>query len=474
MSDTNQILTHKYIARIRLKASTALYVGSGESSFTKDALVQKDHNDLPMIQGTSLAGALRHALQESGTFSEEELKGIFGYQTANEGLGSRLKISSAYMLINETQIAEGLNPIIDPKVIEKYENLPKRQHVRINDKGTADKANNGLFDNEVVYKGTRFVFEIELVGTKEDENNWKKIIDELNNTFFRIGGNTRNGLGKLEIYSIYNQVFDLESEEDLNNYRDFDPSFNADLVFIAQSKTDRISSATKYTLNLNLEENFFFIFGSGFSDDDVDNTPVTEEVAVYSTAGITFETQTLIPASSIKGAISHRTCFHYNSLMKFWAENGDGKVGVANNAVREIFGQEADNETGSKGNIILDDIYLTEKEVDNNKIFNHVAIDRFTGGAMDGALFSEKVTYIKKEDKGIKLDIFLTKNNFSKKVLEAFEEALIDICKGHLPLGGMTTKGHGIFTGSLFKNDIEIFDYNKPKKKSIELEQATI
>jgi len=36
---------------------------------------------------------------------------------------------------------------------------------------------------------------------------------------------------------------------------------------------------------------------------------------------------------------------------------------------------------------------------------------------------------------------------------------LQDICKGLLPLGGMTTKGHGVFTGTLFLNDNTKFSY---------------
>ncbi len=35
---------------------------------------------------------------------------------------------------------------------------------------------------------------------------------------------------------------------------------------------------------------------------------------------------------------------------------------------------------------------------------------------------------------------------------EAFEEALKDITTGMLALGGMTTKGHGIFVGDLFRD----------------------
>lgn len=103
-------------------------------------------------------------------------------------------------------------------------------------------------------------------------------------------------------------------------------------------------------------------------------------------------------------------------------------------------------------------MYFDEDQVNNDKIFNHVAIDRFTGGAMDGALFSEKVSQLMEDQ--ITLNIFIDKS-FDDESLEikAFENALVDICKGLLPLGGMTTKGHGIFTGTLLKNDKEIYSY---------------
>ena len=35
---------------------------------------------------------------------------------------------------------------------------------------------------------------------------------------------------------------------------------------------------------------------------------------------------------------------------------------------------------------------------------------------------------------------------------KAFEKTLKDICSGMLGLGGMTTKGHGFFSGDVFKD----------------------
>ncbi|MEA3228735.1 MAG: RAMP superfamily CRISPR-associated protein, partial [Campylobacterota bacterium] len=79
---------------------------------------------------------------------------------------------------------------------------------------------------------------------------------------------------------------------------------------------------------------------------------------------------------------------------------------------------------------------------------DHVAIDRFTGGAIDGALFQEKTIADSRE---YEIEILLEKS-VEDGYRKAFEESLKDICNGMLPLGGMTTKGHGIFNGTWSKS----------------------
>lgn len=474
--------THRYISRIILEAETGLFVGSGEASLLKDALVQKDIHGLPMIQGTSLLGVLRHSFLDNihfDTFDDQKefLINLWGHQlfgdekrafesfykskyakkSAPDGFGSRLKISSAYMLINEQDVAEGLSPQIPEKVLSKYTNLPSRQHVRINDKGVAEK--NGLFDNEIVYKGTRFLFELELKGTKDDETHWNAILAQLSSPLFRIGQGTRNGYGKLNIYSLQQRVYDLNTPSDFEAYLNFDPSFNhLNNGFTSLEKKASESTLTEYKLLLKPDS--FFIFSEGFGDDQADNKPVTEEIAVYKNGTIDFEEHTLIPASSIKGALSHRTAFHYNKIEKQFIDEGKGTKGKSNDAVNALFGYEAEDKEGQRGNVILNDFYYSKEQVcSKEKIFNHVAIDRFTGGALDGALFSEKVSYLKKEDTSFEFTVYL---DYDKEdtIQKAFEETLKDVCRGLLPLGGMTTKGHGIFTGKVLKGTQTIFDYD--------------
>jgi len=446
--------THRYIARFIVEAETPLFVGSGESSLLKDALVQTDCNGLPMILGTTLAGVLRHSLDDNSWIER-----VFGYAEGDKG-GSLLKVSSAYMMISETKVSEGIIEKIDDKVLNKFTNLPSRQHVRITEKGVA--ADKGLFDNEVVYKGTRFVFELELKGNSEDKTYWNSILVQVNHPTFRIGSGTRNGYGSLKVISVYSQVFDLQNEKDFESYINFNPSFNTDINWIEAKPSELITDKyTKYSLNLKPDS--FFIFSEGFGDDEADNRPLEEEIVVYKNGEIDFEKQTVIPASSIKGAISHRVAFHYNKLTEQFADFNCGKTGFDNEAVSTLFGkagQDSSKKTvdAQAGLVFINDFYFSKNQVKNNKILNHVAIDRFTGGAMDGALFSEKVSNLLGNE--FKFDVFVQYNT-EDEILKSLESALVDICKGLLPLGGMTTKGHGMFTGKLLKNGEEIFNYNK-------------
>ncbi len=443
--------THRYIARFILEADTPLFVGSGQASLLKDALVQKDCNGFPMINGTSLAGVLRHSLK-----SNNWIERIFGSSNADKGSGSLLKVSSAYMILNDSVVSEGLMNVIDQNLLNRFSNLPSRQHVRITDKGVA--ADKGLFDNEVVYKGTRFVFQLELRGNDTDKDNWKNIIEQVTGPTFRIGSGTRNGYGSLKVVSLFNKSYNLTDKTQFNDYINFNPSLNSKIEFVPDNQSNTTQSKSDFTrYSLSLQPDSFFIFSEGFGDEEADNRPLEEEIVVYKNGKIEFEKQTVIPASSIKGAISHRVAYHYNKLTQQFADEGNGTVGVNNPAVASLFGKAGKEVSDPQaGNVFINDFYYSEDQVANNKIFNHVAIDRFTGGAMDGALFSEKVTNLLGND--FKFDVFVKYKN-EDDIQKALQNTLEDICKGLLPLGGMTTKGHGMFTGKLEKDGVEIFNY---------------
>jgi len=416
----------RYIAQITFETNTPLKVGSNASDFLQDAPIQKDWNNSPMILGTSIAGVLRKE------FNESQAKSIFG-----DNKGSKIIFSNA-LLLNE------INRVHEDLLLEKtpflkiFNNLPVREHTAITDKGVAKE--HSKFDEEVVYKGTRFKFSIEVL---EDEKIFNEILEMLRQSHIRFGGGSTKGFGKFTILEIATQEF---SEE---NYATYSSSLNYQLK---NKKALQDSNSTEYTTyTLNIKPDDFYMFGSGFGDSDADMTPVYEQVIDYENQKLSAK-EILIPASSIKGALSHRTAYHYNKKM---LEKGkDHTQTVENNAaVKAIFGHKKElsedkkTELGQKGKILISDCFQQVNK-DEVKVFDHVSIDRFTGGAIDGALFQEK-TVAKNNDFTIEI---LLENDIDSDFNNAFENALKDICCGMLPLGGATTKGHGVFSGEVLIN----------------------
>lgn len=448
----------RYIAQVVIQAETPLSISTGEKDILTDSTIVTDANGLPMIYGTSLAGVLRHSLQERGM----DVDSIFGYQNdrTNEGEGSRLIVSNAHFVDKNSNVIEGLCPVDwNDEFLGKFKELPVRQHAKIWHTGAVNKQEHGKFDEQVVYKGTRFKFELELVGDNSDRQNWIQLLKQFSALDFRIGGGSRKGFGKLEIVSIQVKEFDLESK--LEDYMEKTSSLNCSLgtenVKLTYQDEDKRSWIS---FILKIEPDDFWMFGSGFGDSDVDMTPVFEEEIIWKTAGPEFsEKLILIPTSSIKGAISHRVAYHYNRLTDNYA---DGKskaeleqlVGEKNTAVKSLFGCSKENEKGNRGNVLFTDLYLKMDENKMPKIINHVAIDRFTGGAINGALFDEKVIFQKNIPK---LELLVKKNALEDdKVQESLHNTLNDICNGMLPLGGGVMRGHGCFTGKVYKNGVEV------------------
>lgn len=463
--------THRHIVRLTVEAATPLAVGTGKGSdILTDAPVAKDVNGLPYIPATSIAGVLRHAM---GYIDNKTDGNPFGYidgaDNDDSGHGSDIIFTDAVIVGKDGKALDGIQNIDwDDEFYRAFQDLPIRQHVRINDKGTADNKNNGKFDNEVVYKGTRFVFEIELMSDSDDKDSADKhITDAINRLRYctlRIGGGTRKGYGKLKIIKCLKASLDLSTPEDLEKYLKKSSSLAEDWDgFTEVSEIESLDDSKWTHYQLKLKPLDFFMFGSGMGDSDADNVYVSELV-VSQGESIDNNKRVLIPGSSVKGAIAHRTAYHYNKIKKRFAgeQKPEDITGCNNEAVAAIFGK-ADGDKFTRGRILIDDIIkgqvkaeadadAGEKATPTAKTFFHNKIDQFTGGTMDGALFQEKVIY----DKGTEytFDIYVENSALADDDIEkAFEQSLHDICTGLLPLGGITNRGNGIFTGTATKDN---------------------
>lgn len=452
----------RILAHIVIEAETPLVISSGVKSVLTDSSILKDVNGFPYIPGTSIAGVIRHCL------GEDKAKLFFGFKDKNHKNsgapnGSRIIFSEARLVGLDGKILDGLLDLcsIDHNLISRFSKLPKRNHVRISDKGTAE--DKGKFDEEVIFKGSRFAFDIELVASAEDRSEYfEDVLSELCKETFRIGGGSRSGFGKVKVVSILKKVYDLRQAEDLAEYLNVSSSLNADRSTWNEvaEVADVADGWIRYDLTLSPMD--FFSFGAGFGDMDVDNVSVRESFIVWENGRGRFKDGAiLIPAASLKGALSHRVAFHCNvkegvfAMKTDLADFGDHS-GNSNKAVRELFGyQDDDSKTSRCGRCLFSDI-IGEYET-AEKVFNHVSIDRFTGGAIDGALFSEKVVYGKDRNLEFKTSILVKKQSGCSEfsdALDCLEKSLNDIDCGTLPLGGGSGRGHGIFKCKWTKTEL--------------------
>ena len=445
-----------HLARVVVEADTPIAIGTGREDIVTDAPVVRDVNGLPYIPATSLTGVIRHALG----IGKEDKNVVFGYHDENGGQGSRLILTDAVMIGKEGKAMDGICNIPNDEFYSHYNEKNVRQHVRITDKGVADTEGYGKFDNEVVYKGTRFVFEMELLSDDPEVEDFENSLKQLYDETFRIGSGTRCGYGKLKVVWCERVTLDLMDAEDLKAYLKKSSCLSSSWEFkksqmLEEGRTSASTEWTKY--RLELEPLDFFLFGSGMGDEDADNTSMTDIVVEWNEQGkpCFSKQKALIPATSVKGALAHRTAYHFNKRKGIFAENLKSKeernkyVGGSNDAVQALFGASVDdvsNKRGKRGNVILSDVIQHEVET---KVFHHNKIDYFTGGTIDGALFQEKSIWGK--GKSYELEILVDNNALDDEDVKlAFEQSLKDLCEGLLPLGGVTGRGNGVF--KLYKN----------------------
>ena len=440
----------RFLAQVTIQAKTPLKIGSNTTDFMQDSPVQKDWNNLPMILGTSITGILRDKFKN---VSKNKTNDIFGEEN-----GSRFIVSNALLVDEKDNVNEELLLEKDRTCFLKlFDNLPIREHTSIDNKGVTKQG--AKFDEEVVFKGAKFRFELELISDGLEHKEWHNLLYILQSEEFRLGSGSTKGFGSFENIEIKMRVLNLEDKNDMQEYINKSSSLNDTNLqwqdFIIDDDNILQNNYTKYTLKLTPDD--FFLFGSGFGDNEADMTPVYEQVIDYKIGGLS-KNMILIPASSIKGAISHRVAFCYNKYLLKNDKTADyKKTGEENEAVKAIFGhkKEEDKKTkkelGQKGKILISDCFKPKAQ---EKVFDHVAIDRFTGGGIDGALFQEKTIA---DDREYIIEILL-ENGIDEEYIQAFEKTLKDICSGMLPLGGATTKGHGVFCGKVFKDGVELKD----------------
>ena len=472
----------RHLARITVELQTPLHIGSGKPGEIADADIIRDVNDLPVIPGFSIAGVLRHQFEALKDVEPHEVQRVFGYQEGNTGMGSSLSVSWGHIHDKTNTPVEGYRSSFKDEVLQAAILPTLRDHVRINHQGVSDAEQHGKFDELAVHAGHRFSFEIELVSHSKDDEAWFALLRLLQSPAFRLGGKTRRGFGCVKTVSIKARTFDLSQQADFNAYAKHSPKLSDPPDQLHEWQDTSCSEEVKPFALLELSPRAFWMFGGGVDEQierenenwaAADAAPVRDKRIIWAgeSSGKVEENVIYLPGSSIKGALAHRTVFHHNRLLKRYARNSkqresnehkqaqdicEPRTGENNEAVQALFGYAKDNkdtQSGQAGHVYIPDIYLSSDGEDANRPdqmkLQHVSIDRFTGGALDTALYDERPLH----GGGIlTIPIYTDLIDHSDEdsiALQSLQFAVKDLAEGRLPLGAGSGRGHGFMEGNL-------------------------
>ncbi len=472
------ISPYRWICRCQIELTSPMKIGVGAADDWDDAMIVRDHDGLPYIPGTSLAGALRAAyLSEYG---HRETKLLFGYIESAESQASRLHIGQG-VLVNSAGRARDplcLASITDSLFMSARSEY-KRNHARLSDLGVVDTA--GLHDASHLPSGFRFLFELRLIGESAEacEKESAEIMGLLNSYAVTLGGGRGTGLGQFKMISAQGQLFDLMSEECFALYSSYSSSLNSAAPQLERDELSRLRSPklSVVTWELNAEiAGAWLVAGGDATDQDMrsasqhdkpkiaDMIPWRESRATWRDSETLkgsydeSEASAMIPGSSLRGTIRHRAAFHLNRLQGVFSDQQTSGSpdetmsqaerraqiamygGLNNRALWSLFGglEAGSHLEGCAGRLVVEDVWPMGAQ---HGFQDHVTIDRLTGGALKGHLFDESIMWGGKVT--LKIHVYDSQGQVPSIVRRAFACALRDLERGHLAFGGGTGRGHG-------------------------------
>lgn len=310
---------------------TPLRTGGGDRDLET---VLRDPCGNAFLQGSSLAGAMR-----------EQVERTAGKNLAEKLFGSQER--AGHLIVSDAMFSPEAEQAIRPRL-------------RIDPKtGAAD--DKGKFDVAHICAGAELHFTVTWMGHRENSEEIEEVeraLGAIHSGVVRLGAQKSNGFGKLCL-QVKKQTYDLYDPDDRaawlsgtgtgkpitlpavrpENEVEFRLTGTVDAVLVKGGASDH-SEAHSYSKNL--EENG----------------------------------RTILPGSAIKGVLRARASLIAQSL------------GVSDGLTEALFGRGArDGDNGRPGTVRVEEVLL---EAPQKQKIHRIRIDRFTGGVMRKALFSEE------------------------------------------------------------------------------------
>ena len=365
--------------KIRFTAVSPVSIGSSASGQT-DRDVALDSRGLPVIPATAIAGVLR-------SFAVPADRDKFFGEIINDDSGAAESKLEFYD-------AEYTGP-------ENGVHISIRDSVRLSEHKTSVKG--AKFDFQVVEPGSVFVG---YIAAKHEEA--ADLLKGLLRNPLSFGAKTTRGYGAVKTEYRFVE-YKLEDEGVLDEWLDFD-------IFKWPDDGGWVSCGTnvpegKTAISISLEQN-----GSALS---VRQYSVEPGKADYGTLLLKDGTP-VVPGTSWAGAFRRRMAILLGD--ETGLDSVFGCVGPKDAIVSKISFSESRFEG------------FVPKQLTRN------AIDRFTNGTQDGALYTEDTVYGGRASLEIVFD-----KNIEANIKNALCAAIMDLHYGYLSVGGLTAVGRGLF-----------------------------
>ncbi|MEH1885196.1 RAMP superfamily CRISPR-associated protein [Nostoc sp.] len=416
-------IIERIIVKGTLVLDTPTCLGSGDADGATDLILLRDSKeDKALLMGSSIAGALRNYLREyrNGYGAIEESLLFGGLRSDEEGEQSPL-------IVNDALSRENIK-------------VELRDSVKINSV-TRTAEPGPKYDLELLEAGTKFDLYFELL--IDAENNKEQLVRELAIALqglergeISIGTKKRRGFGRAHVEEWQVWEFDMTNPNKrlqwLTLDRDWAKSY-AELPNIGKSietalkvqldakdKRDRLFITATFTLATPL----LIRSGQASSDKSPD--------VVHLKSRRNGELKPVISGTSLAGVLRHRAERIINTINKNPC------------IVEDIFGSDLGkdkNQQAKASRLIVNESVIKET---TDLVQNRIAIDRFTGGALHGALFNEQPVFACDQTE---FDLEIELRNPKDNEIGLLLLLLKDLWTGDLPVGGTSSIGRGRLQG---------------------------
>lgn len=423
----------KIIFNIPMQTYSPLRISSGVDDGITDILVLKDKKGKAFIPGTSITGVLRAKM--SNIYGDRVVDRLFG-SIDDDGNQSMINISD---------------------IVLENAKIINRDGIKI-DSFTGVSKQGAKFDFEAIDKGATgdLYIEVTLRESCLSEQNKSNISYRKEHKDFAINGDvygeltatiadilteginvgslTTKGYGKIksrEPVKMY--VFDFKNPQGAMKWWQY---LNEGILQdVAYTGNNSVAVVSEEDFVMQME--FALTSSMIIRDYDVDTDDEKEKIAaVQMKSGEDF----VIPATSIKGVLKSRA---YKILMNL--NHHDEQE--AEDFLDKLMGRETDNkeDKGQKSRLYIDEVYIRPNILHSKKQSRN-RIDRFTGGTIDSALFTDKPIWQTDKSKAT-IAINLQVQNCDEKEAGLMLLVMKDLWLGDLAIGGNKAIGKGVLKG---------------------------